>query len=267
MSEWNELQMRIHGEAERPSLIYLPGLHGDWTLVSSFRVALGDQVRFVELTYPRTVTWSLEDHARAVLDKLAGHGVREGWLLAESFSSVVAWAILERAAATGFTVRGVILSGGFVRYPYPVMVHLARALNRAVPLWMIKVLCWIYGRYAVLRHRQAPETLECVAEFMRRRSERADRRAICYRYDLILQSDARKVAQSTKVPIYQLCGFVEPVVPWWPVRRWLRRHCSSYKGSRLIWRADHNVLGTAPRVAAEQVVSWMGSSLTSAGLT
>ena len=72
MGEWNELQMRSHGEAERPTLIYLPGLHGDWTLVSSFRGALGNRVRFVEFTYPRTVTWSLEDHARAVLDKLAG---------------------------------------------------------------------------------------------------------------------------------------------------------------------------------------------------
>src|SRR5262245_59346643 len=188
MSEWNELQMRIHGEAERPSLIYLPGLHGDWTLVGSFRGALGDRVRFVEFTYPRTRTWSLEDHARAVLDKLAGHGVREGWIVAESFSSVVAWAVLERAAASGFSVKGVILSGGFVRYPHPFVVHLVRALNRAIPLRMIGMLCWIYGRYAGLRHRQAPETLEGVVEFVRRRSEEADRQAICHRYDLILES-------------------------------------------------------------------------------
>jgi len=264
MSEWNELQMRVHGEAERPTVIYLPGLHGDWTLVSSFRVALGDRVRFVEFSYPRTRTWSLEDHARAVLDKLAAHGVLEGWIVAESFSSVVAWAVLERAAASGFAVKGVILSGGFVRYPYPFVVRLVRALNRAIPLWMIRVLCWIYGRYAVWRHRQAPETLEGVAEFMRRRSEEADRQAICHRYDVILQSDARKMVQNADIPIYQLCGLVEPVVPWLPVRRWLRRHCPSYKGSRLIWRADHNVLGTAPRAAAEQVVSWMGSSVTSA---
>jgi pimeloyl-ACP methyl ester carboxylesterase len=97
-------------------VIYLPGLHGDWTLVSSFRVALGNRVRFIEFTYPRTRTWSLDDHARAVLDKLAAHGVRDGWIVAESFSSVVAWAVLERAAASGFGVKGVILSGGFVRY-------------------------------------------------------------------------------------------------------------------------------------------------------
>src|SRR5687767_13593546 len=134
MSAWDQLQVRVHGNADRPTLIYLPGLHGDWTLVSSFRVALGARVRFVEFTYPRTLTWTLEDHARAVLDKLAAHGIREGWILAESFSSVVAWGVLERAAAAGFAVRGVVLSGGFVRYPYPPMVRLARVLNRVIPL-------------------------------------------------------------------------------------------------------------------------------------
>ena len=114
MSEWNDLQMRIHGEAERPSLIYLPGLHGDWTLVSSFRMALGDRVRFVEVTYPRTVTWTLDDYARAVLDALAGHGVREGWLLAESFSSVVAYcsAPAARAASMAPCAWFISLLGG-----------------------------------------------------------------------------------------------------------------------------------------------------------
>ena len=260
MNEWDDLRIRVHGDAAKPAVVYLPGLHGDWTLVSSFRVALGDRVRFVEFTYPRTRTWSLEDHAGAVLDKLAASDVREGWILAESFSSVVAWEVLECAPGCGFKVNGLILAGGFVRYPYSIMVRTARALNRAIPLWLIRMLCWIYGRYAVLRHRQAPETLECVAEFVRRRSEEADRQAICHRYDLILQSDARKFVESANVPIYQLCGFIEPVVPWWPVRRWLKRHCGMYKGSRLIWRADHNVLGTAPRVAAEQVVGWMAAS-------
>ena len=50
-----ELQLRIHGEASLPTLIYLPGLHGDWTLIGGFRHALGGRVRFVEVTYPRTL--------------------------------------------------------------------------------------------------------------------------------------------------------------------------------------------------------------------
>src|SRR5687767_12410940 len=144
MSEWDELQMRIHGESGRPTLVYLPGLHGDWTLVTSFRVALGDRVRFVEFAYPRTVTWTLEEHARAVLDQLAARDIHEGWILAESFGSVVAWAVLAEAKrrdgnsrAASFQAKGVILAGGFVRYPFSVMVRVARALNCASPLWLI----------------------------------------------------------------------------------------------------------------------------------
>ena len=59
-----KLEMRTYGDASLPTLIYLPGLHGDWTLVGSFRHALGGRVRFVEFTYPRTLTWSLEDYAK-----------------------------------------------------------------------------------------------------------------------------------------------------------------------------------------------------------
>ena len=257
MNEWDDLSVRVHGDASLPALIYLPGLHGDWTLVSSFRAAIAGRARFVEFTYPRTLTWSLDDHAATILQSLAEQGIAGGWILAESFGSVLAWKVLEHSRRAGFQARGLVLAGGFVRYPYAVLVRFARALNRIIPMWLIKVLCWLYSRYAVLRHRQAPETLECVAEFVRRRSEEADRQAICYRYDLILRSDAREFARGVSIPVHQLCGFIDPIVPWFPVRGWLKRNCASYQGWRLLWRADHNVLGTAPRAAAEQIVSWM----------
>ena len=47
------IQVRISGGPELPTLIYVPGLHGDWTLVGSFRKAVKGRVRFVEMTYPR----------------------------------------------------------------------------------------------------------------------------------------------------------------------------------------------------------------------
>jgi pimeloyl-ACP methyl ester carboxylesterase len=260
MTEWKDLQIRIHGESAHPTLIYLPGLHGDWTLITSFREAIRHQVRFVEFTYPRTVTWSLEDYAGAILKELSANGIREGWVLAESFGSVLAWALLERAAVSGFTPLGIVLAGGFVRYPFMPMVRLASAINRAIPLWLIKVSCWFYGRYAVFRHRHAPETSRCIGEFVRRRSEEADRQAICWRYKLIIQSDGRNAAQSLSVAIYQLCGFFDPIVVWLPVRRWLKHHCPGYGGWRVVWRADHNVLGTAPRIAAEQILNWIRHS-------
>ena len=105
------IQLRSHHDAVEPTLIFLPGLHGDWTLVTGFRLALAGRARFVEFTYPRTLTWSLTDYAQAVADALVAHGVKRGWVLAESFSSQVAWALLarswDRVCAAGIAERRV----------------------------------------------------------------------------------------------------------------------------------------------------------------
>src|SRR6185503_1405687 len=114
-----QLQIRIHGDASPPTLVYLPGLHGDWTLVTSFRLAIADRVRFVEFTYPRTLTWSLADYAAAVEAELLANGIKSGWLLGESFSSIVAWAMIGRNSEcdSRFQIEGLILANGFVRHP------------------------------------------------------------------------------------------------------------------------------------------------------
>src|SRR5947209_8660937 len=83
------LQLRIHGSPALPTLIYLPGLHGDWTLIGRFRRALGNRVRFVEVTYPRTLDWSLADYAAGVEAALSSSRINTGWILAESFGSQV----------------------------------------------------------------------------------------------------------------------------------------------------------------------------------
>src|SRR6185436_11229062 len=90
------LKMRVHGDPSGPTLIYLPGLHGDWTLVSSFRAAIAGRVRFVEFTYPRTTTWSLDDYARGIEGMLLAQGIERGWLLGESFGSLPAWQVVGR---------------------------------------------------------------------------------------------------------------------------------------------------------------------------
>src|SRR5438132_2381459 len=90
------LQIRVHGDALLPTLVYLPGMHGDWTLVSSLRAAMAGRVRFVEFAYPRTVTWSLDDYAEAIEEALLANGIERGWLLGESFGSQPAWAIIAR---------------------------------------------------------------------------------------------------------------------------------------------------------------------------
>src|SRR6185437_5820884 len=91
-----QLQLRIQGDASQPTLIYLPGLHGDWTLIPSFKRALGNRARFVEVTYPRTLTWSLDDYAAGVEAALREKGITRGWILAESFGSQILWPVVTR---------------------------------------------------------------------------------------------------------------------------------------------------------------------------
>ncbi len=255
MSAPEQLQLRVHGDASLPTLIHLPGLHGDWTLVSSFKAAVAGRFRFVEMTYPRTLEWSLADYAAHIRAALREHGITHGWIIGESFGSQIVWPFLQ-LGEDGFTVDGVILAGGFVRHPWNWLVRLGHYMNNRWPRWFFRLALFVYGQYAKLRHRRAPETLACISEFVQRRLEPLDRQAMRHRLALIAANDPRPIAQQTRLPVFALVGLVDPLVPAVPVLRWLRRNCPGFRDSRLIWRADHNVLGTAPAASAEQILRW-----------
>src|SRR5579859_1923791 len=120
-----KMQIRIYGGDSLPTLVYLPGLHGDWTLAESFRAAVAGRLRFVELIYPRTLTWSMDDYTDAIESTPLENGIARGWLLGESFGSQFVWTLLARqldpksnSAAGEFQVDGAVLSGGFVKHPW-----------------------------------------------------------------------------------------------------------------------------------------------------
>jgi len=254
MSE--ELQIRVYREASQPTLIYLPGLHGDWTLIGGFRQALAGRVRFVEVTYPRTLTWSLDDYAAAVESALAAHGINRGWLLGESFGSQVVWAMVGRKR---FGLDGVILAGGFVKHPAQLGMRLAQWTAGHIPMAVVTRILFSYARIARFRYRRSPEVLSGIDEFIARRTQ-LDRQAATHRLGLVGQSEFSLVARQIEAPVYALTGLVDPVVPWPWVRHWLKRNCPRLREYRIIHRADHNVLGTAPEAAAEQVVKWITQS-------
>ena len=247
------VQVRIYGSAARPALIYLPGLHGDWTIIGGFRRALGECVRFVELTYPRTLTWSLADYAAGVSEALQANSICGGWLLGESFGSQIAWAM---AARGDFHIEGIILAGGFVRHPSRVAVQLAERFAGGIPLnWLVRVL-FGYARIKQFRNRHSPEAVQAIEEFLARRTEE-DRQAAKHRLHLISNSDACEIARHVRVPVYALTGSIDPVVPWLPVRQWLRRNCPALRDYKIIWPAEHNVLSSAPDPAARQIMEWI----------
>jgi len=99
-----QIEIRIYNPHVEPTLIYLPGLHGDWTLIGGFRRALGSRARFVEVVYPRTLTWSLEQYAQAIETALERHGISHGWLLGESFGSQLVWALAGSYLRAGLCV-------------------------------------------------------------------------------------------------------------------------------------------------------------------
>ena len=261
-----QMQIRIFGDESLPTLVYLPGLHGDWTLAESFRAAVNGRVRFVELIYPRTLTWSMDDYTGAIETALLNHGVTRGWLLGESFGSQFVWTLLSRqlrAQSNGanrvFQVDGAILSGGFVKHPWSWGPRTLRRIGEKTSTRNYHRQLRIYSRYAKFRHRHAPETLASIDEFVARRTE-LDRQAMRHRLTLLDQYDPRPIARQTRVPIHYLAGVIDPLVPFPLVRWWLRRNCPGYRGGKTLWLADHNVLATAPGQCAVLILGWMQAS-------
>jgi pimeloyl-ACP methyl ester carboxylesterase len=247
------VEIRVYGDPARLTLVYLPGLHGDWTLVGRFRRALRDDVRFVEVTYPRTLTWTLEDHAAAVEAALAEAGIARAWVLAESFSSQVLW---QMAARKRFDIEGIILAGGFVRHPLCWGVRLSERIAGSISLGLLTQILFGYARLARVRFETSPEALAEIKEFIARRTE-LDRQAAKHRLRLVAECDPRRIVRELQTPVYALTGLFDPIVPWPRVRWWLKRNCPALREYKIIWAADHNVLGTGTKLAAECVRGWM----------
>src|SRR6516162_308169 len=162
-----KLELRVHGDDSLPTLIYFPGMHGDWTLIGGFRSAVLGRVRFVEMTYPRTLTWSMDNYAAAIEGALTEHGISSGWLLGESFGSQPLWKIVARGK---FEVQGVILAGGFVRHPaHRFMSLMGKIMGHLSARIFVKII-FGYAKFARFRYRDSPQTLATLDEFISRRT-------------------------------------------------------------------------------------------------
>jgi len=259
-----KLQLRIYGDAssERalPTLVYLPGMHGDWTLIGGFRSHVLGRVRFVEMAYPRTLTWSLDDYAAAIEEALAQQGITSGWLLGESFGSQLVWALLARGK---FQAQGVILAGGFVRHPAHRFMRLMEKFTGMISGRIFVKIVFGYAKISRYRYRDSPETLASLDEFIARRSP-ADKQVAQYRLRLVARYDPRPVVRVIKVPVYGLAGFLDPIVPWPLVRRWLKWYCPTLRDFKVIRRADHNVLNTGTKESAQWILKWINAPATRA---
>lgn len=250
----DSVQLRMYGDPSLPTLIYLPGLHGDWTLIGGFRHAVNGKVRFVEVTYPRTLSWSLDDYASGVETALTNNAITTGWLLGESFSSQVVWTMMAHGK---FPAQGVVLAGGFVKYPNPMLWLMEKIVGRLSTKALVRII-FGYAKIARFRYRRSPQTTATLDEFIGRRTE-LDRHAAQHRLHLLVGNDPRPIVCQLKVPVFALTGLLDPIVPWPRVRRWLKKNCPALHDYKIIRHADHNVLSTAPEESAEQILEWIGS--------
>jgi len=250
----DELQIRIHGADSMPTLIYLPGLHGDWTLIGPFRRAVAGRVRFVEFMYPRTLTWSLDEYAAAVETALAQNQITRGWLLGESFGSQIVWAL---AARGKFPAQGIILAGGFVRHPLRWLMRLAVKYSGRLPFSIFVWAMFAFTKFTRFRFRHSPERLADLAEFAARRN-RLDAQAATHRVRLVAENDPRPIASATRLPVFYLTGLFDPIVFWPASRRWLKKNCPALRATKIVPAADHPVLNTGAQAAAKQILEWIG---------
>ena len=125
-----------------------------------------------------------------------------------------------------------------------------------MPLSLITHIMFGYARVTRVRFGGSPEIVAELDEFIQRRTD-LDRRAAVHRLRLVAGADYRDVAASYRGPFFCLSGLLDPMVPWILVKPWITRSCPALGKFRVILKADHNVLGTAPVKSAEQVIQWM----------
>jgi pimeloyl-ACP methyl ester carboxylesterase len=125
-----------------------------------------------------------------------------------------------------------------------------------IPLPCLRGMLAGYAKVARLRFGRSPEIVADISEFIARWTE-LHRQAAAHRLRLVAQNDPSAVARQLRLPFYAITGAIDPIVPWPSVGYWLRRNCPGLREHKIIWRADHNVLSTAPHAAADQVVRWI----------
>jgi pimeloyl-ACP methyl ester carboxylesterase len=253
-----EVRCTVSGSAAGPVVVYLPGLHGDSTLFGGMRARLADQFRIVEVCYPRGRNDGLGGLATAVVVALAAAGIGGGTLLAESFGSQVAWAIL-RDAPSGFQTERICLAGGFVSHPWPWAVRMVGGSRSGAPSPFLGAMVYLFPRIAPWIGETWTGRREAIRGFVAERRRPGDRLAMCRRLRMILDEDLRSVAANTKLPVHQLTGFWDPIVPWWSVDRWLRRNCPGHRGPRRLVDTDHAVLFNRPTAAAAWLREILGN--------
>ena len=249
-----ELVHQESGDRQATPVLYLPGVHGDWTPQLAARPLLSREFRFIETAYPRIETWSIEDFARALKRLLDDLGIESAHIVGESFGSLVMW---QFGLANPERVRSFTLVGGFCRPP---RFRVAAAASAALKSMPTSVLESIIDRYVARRSALGEERESFdIGAYPAARTLQG-RRATANRMSIIQASDFTVRLKEIESPVRYLGGANDIVVP---VRReiatllaHLPPHCDFR--SELVAGAPHAMIPSHAQEIVDHLRRWVG---------
>ncbi len=241
------------GDPDAPPVLYLPGVHGDWTPQIGARPLLSRDYHFVETAYPRIDTWSIDDYARALNALLDELGIESAHIVGESFGSLVGW---QFGIENPERIRSFTLVGGFARPPRFRIASAAAVALKKLPNGLLEsgIDYYVAGKSAF---GQSRETFD-VGAYPATRTERG-RRATANRMNIIQGSDFSTQLKEVSFPVRYLGGANDIVVP---IRReiatlsaHLPTHCDFQ--SELLRGAPHAMIASHPEETSERISQWV----------
>lgn len=250
-----DLLTRISGPAEAPVVVYLPGLHGDWTPMWRAQGLISRNHRLIEVAYPRSATdWTLDDYVarvEALLERLGVGGVH---LLAESFGSLVGWGVCCRSPERTKTL---MLAGGFCSTPGRLRVALGGAIMRLLPPGTLDRMVDLYLVYLI--KRGFPPDAFRRDDFFPAARTRQGWLSARNRLKIIRDTDVRERLCELRLPVLYFGGAWDLIVP-------VRREIATIKGrlhpeccfqSVLYPQAPHAIIPARATTVAGLIGEWV----------
>lgn len=249
-----EFVHQVSGQEDTPPVVYLPGVHGDWTPLNRARPLLAERLLLIEAAYPRVEHWTLEDFSQSLANLLDVLELQSVHVIGESFGSLVGW---EFGLSFAERVRSLILVGGFSQPPrYRAAGTVSSALRVLPTLLLEKGIDW----YVALKTRrgQARTSPGSVPPYPATRTERG-KFATARRMAIIQRSDFRQRLRDVRFPVRYIGGGADWVIPVRreieTLERTLPRGCE-FKG-KVIEGAPHMIIASHPEQTVDQIVSWV----------
>lgn len=250
-----ELVYRVRGGDGAVPVVYLPGVHGDWTPQAAASQLLAGTFRLVEISYPKEPLWRMGDYASALVALLDRLEIESAHVVAESFGSLVGW---EFALEHQSRVRSMVIVGGFCQPPGPRKVLFAKWGLSVLPTGLFER--GVNAYVAIRKHQGKLEHPEMEVD-LPYSAVRTDlgRTATVSRFELICTSDYRLHLHEVSFPVRYIGGDSDLIVPVRREIRTLGELLPEEVGfqSRLIADAPHMIISSHPVETVEQITDWI----------